>query len=98
MWPPGTEVERIKDPHQNRIDYALAHGCDVPQRGVVYVVEKSWEVFGVPVIHLVGMRCPATPLTYEGYMAEYFREVKRKKTDISVFTAILDKHKVTEPA
>lgn len=75
------------------------HGA-VPRIGTVYTV--SWtgvsEGWDVEIIDLVELPSPAEKEFERGYQASCFRPVVERKTDISIFTAMLTPSQVTVDA
>lgn len=71
-----------------------------PVEGTVYTV--SWTgihpVYGFELIDLVEIPNPDSEGWYRGYTASFFRPVVERKTDISVFTAMLNPSQVTVDA
>jgi hypothetical protein len=72
-------------------------GVDYPDVGVVYTVAAAWtNKHGKELLQLVELRIPKKHRK-NGFNAERFRPVVERKTDISIFTAMLKTQKKSKP-
>jgi len=72
-------------------------GVDYPDVGGVYTVAAAWTgEAGYGLLQFYELRLPKKYRKW-GFRASYFRPVVERKTDISIFTAMLKTQKTSEP-
>lgn len=74
---------------------------ECPSKGVIYTIKDMWIDFkeSVEVFEFVELNRPISSIMFgykSGYAASRFRPVVERKTDISIFTAILNPAKTKE--
>lgn len=90
MWPAGTEIECICEPDEWLYPHLMPP--EIPAKGIVYTVRNTFrDRDGSGYVRL-------NEIMMYSFDIEAFRPVQKKKTDISVFTALLKKFDVKEPA
>jgi hypothetical protein len=82
---PGMKVECISDNWFN--EHAPWRKPEV-SKGQIYIVRDLTDCFGYPGLYFEGLRAC--------YHQDAFRPIVEKKTDISIFTAMLTPKKVKE--
>lgn len=64
----------------------LVAGDRAVVEGERYTIRMTYDHYGQPGVHLVGVNNPSG----RGYRVERFRPAVERKTDISIFTAMLN--------
>lgn len=89
MFHVGQKVEyigpKLTEAEEEEVGFAL------PKHGVPYTVTNVYSWFGEQLIELLELPQPGNELAYPGFFARVFRPIVERKTDISVFTEMLNR-------
>lgn len=104
-WKVGDKVVCVNDGYVPQ-RWKTIGGLDGLTTGKVYTIRRIGPQYGHVTVSLEeivrpirGVKTDGSPLTEEiGYNPSRFRPVQPRKTDISVFTALLHTNKQKEPA
>jgi len=93
-WYVGMKVVCVDDEYSPLAETVRKMGCRLPERGRVYTIDQIGPRDGRIVIRLVELDNPRVkvPGYKKGppvFAARRFRPVQTRKTDISIFTAML---------